>query len=388
MLACALMWSGDGLAHERSESFSKWRQQDGLVSLRFTVSTREATRIPATGTALEPATMLARYLEPRIQVRDQSGNCQRGRGFRPVKARSGYLQVTAHWRCDGAPDRIIINSFFDLAAEHAHFATLEMPGGATQRLLTSEQRTWDLVTGPAAGRPGTPTFASFLGLGFRHVLSGLDHVLFLMVLLTACRRARELFWAVTGFTLGHSLTLGLAATGSVEPNIPAIEAMIGLTIALVAAERAAHRQDQARVLAISCSGALLLLAFGTRWLGGLQPGLLSALALFVFCYLMLAPGLAEHGVFKVLVTSLFGLVHGLGFATAFLASNLGPGQLLVPLAGFNTGLELGQLAVVGLLGAVSLLLRARPRLATWSANLTGAAGCALGVYWFIQRGFS
>jgi cytochrome bd-type quinol oxidase subunit 2 len=89
-----------------------------------------------------------------------------------------------------------------------------------------------------------------------------------------------------------------------------------------------------------------------------------------------------------LVTSLFGLVHGLGFATGFLASNPEREQLLLPLLGFNLGLELAQLAVIGLLGAVILALKTRPRLTEWSADLAGSAACALGVYWFLERGFS
>jgi hypothetical protein len=387
-LVLALFWAGDGRAHERSESFSQWRYEAGLLNLTYTVSAREAARIPRRMATSGQGQTLARYLEGRIAVHDHHGGCRLAAGFQPASARSGYLRATATWHCQGPPSFVTIDSFFDLAAEHAHFATLEAQDVITRRLFTSEQRSWDIVSGASANQTGNAGFPDFLGLGLRHVLSGLDHLLFLLVLLTACRGVRELFWAVTGFTAGHSLTLGLAVIGTVEPNVTAIEATIGLTIALVAVERIAQFRDHALALALCCSVALLMLALGSRWLGGLQPELLVALALFTFCYLMLAPSLVGNGAFKVLVTSLFGLVHGLGFATGFLASNPEREQLLLPLLGFNLGLELAQLAVIGLLGAVILALKTRPRLTEWSADLAGSAACALGVYWFLERGFS
>jgi hypothetical protein len=384
----ALAWGGDASAHERSESFSHWRYQDGLLTVRFTVSAREATRIPAAGTRTGPGGILAGYLDGKIEVHDRHGRCRPDGTFRPVRTRPGYLQAIARWRCDGAPERLVLHAFFDLAAEHSHFATLEMRRETAQRLLTTAHRAWDIAAWSGPERRAEATFPGFVALGFRHITSGLDHMVFLLVLLIACRRFLEVLWAVSGFTLGHSLTLGLAAAGIIEPNLPAVEATIGLTIALVAVERLACNERYARATAMAGGAALVLLALASRWLGGLAPALLSALALFAFCYLLLARRAAGGGAFKILVTTMFGLIHGLGFATAFRASGAEPGQLLWPLAGFNVGVELGQLAIVGLMGAVAAALKTRPRIAAWSADLAATAGCAIGVYWFVLRGFS
>lgn len=388
VILLAVGWASGTEAHVRSESFSRWHHREGLVTARFTVNAREVTRIPAAAIVTEPSAELARYLDSRIQVHDLAGACRRSQDFRPVDARPGYVQAIAHWRCDGAPDRIVIDAFFDLAAEHSHFATVETAATSSQRLLTSEQRSWKLAAKATPESSRRATFASFVGQGFRHIISGLDHIVFLVVLLVACRRAREVFWAVTGFTLGHSLTLGLAAAGVIQPKLSAVEATIGLTIALVAVERSARGNGQGRSFALGSAAGLLLLALASRWLGGLEAGFLAALALFAFCYLLLAREARNSAWFKLLVTTLFGLVHGLGFAAAFQASHLSPGQLLWPLAGFNIGVELGQLALVGLMGIAVAALTTRPRIAAWSADLAAAAGCAIGVYWFVLRGFS
>lgn len=383
-----LAWSGDTSAHERSESFSHWRYHDGVLSLRFTVSAREAARISAGSGGAQPGPDLARYLDSRIDVRDPADSCRREGRFHPLEARPGYLQAAAHWRCDEAPARLAVTAFFDLAAEHAHFATLALPGATTQKLLTRERPVWSIAADEVADSAGTDQFGTFVTRGFRHILSGPDHVLFLLVLLLACRRASAVFWAITGFTLGHSLTLGLAAMGVLEPRLPAVEATIGLTIAVVAAERAVHGTRHAALLPAVFAALLLLLVPVSHYLHGPAPQLLAALALFVFCYLLLARSAVGNGAFRVAVTALFGLVHGLGFAAAFVASELQPNQLWRPLAGFNVGVELGQLAVVGLMALIAVALRKWPRLASLSAEFAAAAGCAVGLYWFVQRGFA
>jgi len=377
-----------GWAHARSESFSQWQFQGDVLSVRFTVASREVTRIAPGSPGAQLDHELARYLNSQIEIADASANCRQEQGFSPVEARPGYAQAVARWRCDRLPERIFVNTFFDHAAEHVHFASLAKQSAAARYLLTREQRLWEPSGAGARSARVDNDFTKFLELGFRHIMSGPDHILFLLVLLIACRRPREIFWAVSGFTLGHSLTLGLASAGIIEPNLPAVEATIGLTIALVAAERAAYDARHAALLALGTVGVLALMALFSTWSSGPEPALLAALALFVFCYLLLAPKAASKGSFRILVTTLFGLVHGLGFATAFQAARLEPGQIVWPLAGFNIGVELGQLVLIGLMGAVAVALRGRPRLAMLSADLAGSAACALGVYWFVERGFA
>jgi hypothetical protein len=379
-------------AHVRSESFSRWQYGGQTLSLRFTVSAREASRIPRAADGMGLEKVLADYLDAHIEVQAGPSGCTRAQAPRPLASRPGYVQIEAIWHCADPPAALAVHAFFDLAAEHSHFASYESGPDLEQRLLTEENPVWKLAATDAADLPGQnigSSFPDYVLLGFRHITSGLDHIVFLLALLLICRRRRDVIWAITGFTLGHSVTLSLAALGLVQVHVAAVEATIGLTIALVAIERAALALRSALPLAVGC-GALLLLMAPFASSPGAAFGLpaLAGLSLFSSCYLLAAHRLAGHGSYRILITGLFGLVHGFGFAGAFLASNAGIEVLPWTLAGFNIGVELGQLAMVAILLALGALFVRGSRLATPAADLLSASVCACGVFWFVQRALS
>lgn len=378
-------------AHVRSESFSQWQYEGQTLSVRFTVNAREATRIPNLTNASKPGRVLAEYLGTKIAVPSPDANCRRSQGFIPVAASAGFLQAEAVWQCRNSPVELEIHAFFDLAAEHSHFSSFVSAGHLRQRLLSWEDQVWLLGTdklGGNANETGSFTFKSYLGQGFRHILSGLDHVVFLFGLLLICRCRSDIVWAVTGFTLGHSFTLVLAAVGLVQPNVLAVEATIGLTIALIAVERTASSLDNALPLAGVCAALLLLMVPLTFLLDSrLSTSLFMGLALFSFCYLLLARELGSKGGFRVLITSLFGLIHGLGFAGAFFAGGVSKNQLLLPVAGFNIGVELGQLALVAVVLSIGVLVQGQARFQAKITEPVSALVCGFGVFWFVQRSF-
>jgi hypothetical protein len=312
--------------------------------------------------------------------------------LKPLTAQAGFLQIEAIWHCARPPTALGIHAFFDLAAEHNHFASFESPRGLSQRLMTGEDQIWLLATMSADKNVTESTdspFVDYVILGFRHITSGLDHLVFLLALLLICRTTSDMAWAITGFTLGHSITLTLAVVGMVQANIPAVEAIIGLTIALVAIERTASSMNSALPLAIACA-LLLLLMVPLSFLAGVNLAVttLSGLALFSFCYLLAAHELSERGSYRVLITALFGLVHGLGFAGAFLAASTDRDTLPRSLAGFNIGVELGQLTLVAMMLTVGLLIRRQTRFKAPASDLLSAVVCGCGVFWFVQRSFS
>jgi hypothetical protein len=145
---------------------------------------------------------------------------------------------------------------------------------------------------------------TFVELGLRHILNfaALDHILFLLALAAVYRREdwRDALWAVSAFTLGHSITLALAVTGALVLPTPVIEFLIPMTILVTGLENIAVRSR--------------------------------------------ASGL-WHGRYRAGFTAIFGLVHGAGFAN-YLRS-LFVGSIAGPLFGFNLGIELGQLVVLG-----------------------------------------
>src|SRR5262249_33441474 len=100
-------------------------------------------------------------------------------------------------------------------------------------------------------------FATYVQIGIEHIAGGADHIAFIIGLLLCCTSFRIAALALTGFTLGHSLTLGLAATGLVQPQVQAIEALIGFTIVLIgfeAFQRAAARTQTVWVAPALTSG--------------------------------------------------------------------------------------------------------------------------------------
>jgi hydrogenase/urease accessory protein HupE len=208
--------------------------------------------------------------------------------------------------------------------------------------------------------PPEPTFFTvardYLALGFKHIWEGPDHLLFVAGLMLLARGARRIFWAVTGFTAAHSITLSLSTLGVVRLAVEPVEAMIALSILFLAAEIA--RNDAT--------------SFSSR--------------------------------FPVALSFVFGLLHGFGFASALGEIGLPRGELAAGLAFFNVGVELGQLAFIAAAALLVLAWRsARQRgqmalrtgpptgpvptaTGTWRPALVGAY--ALGIpaaYWCIER---
>ncbi len=396
LLFACLVCSGMAHAHTPSESFSHWHYAGHTLSLQFTVNAREVSRIPTGGAEDTPQQRLANYLVQHISAGDGESACTANSRPRALANRPGYVRVEMVWHCANAPRSLSIHAFFDLAAEHVHFASMDLPqamgGGVEQKLLTSESPDWTpaaLSAGQSAATRVPGGFLDYVQLGFRHIAGGLDHVMFLVGLLLLCRRLRDVIWAVTGFTLGHSITLSLAALGLVQANVAAIEATIGLTIALVAVERTVNTQRSALPLALASSGLILLLVpIGEFHHGSIGTTGLVGLALFSFCYLMGSKQLAGKGNYRMVITALFGLIHGFGFAGAFQAASMGQNSLLLPLAGFNIGVELGQLVLVTAMVILGLIVRSRNRIATGTAaDWVAAFVCGFGVFWFVQRSF-
>jgi hypothetical protein len=178
----------------------------------------------------------------------------------------------------------------------------------------------------------------------------------------------------------------------VEVEGALVEALIGFSIALVAAENLAVRAHAHRFVARTAAAALAVLAglAYAGWPRGGPPGrTLLGLALFSACYLTLAARSGASRRLRPAITLLFGLVHGFGFASVLAEIGLPRDRLVAALLGFNLGVEVGQLvALAGILavGAVVSRLAAAPRRAL-AADALSAALCALGLFWFVVRAY-
>jgi hypothetical protein len=185
------------------------------------------------------------------------------------------------------------------------------------------------------------------------------------------------------------LTLGLAVSGILRPNAQYIDALVALTIALIGAENIGDSTH--RPLPVAVSLCALLLCFAAARLAGLEVSLPAALlfgaAIFTLCYLMLTGQMRDAGRVRLLMTLVFGLIHGFGFASNLLEMQLPRERLFELLFGFNLGVEVGQVTVVltALLLARGLM---RLRMAMPRPLFTDLAAAYLvgeGLYWFLGR---
>lgn len=170
----------------------------------------------------------------------------------------------------------------------------------------------------------TAVMKDFLGLGLLHILTGFDHLFFVVALALLVRRGRPLVATITAFTVAHSVSLALTVLGVVTLPAPPVEACIALSIVLVAAECLGPSRGHDR-------------SEGAGNMRAPHDALLAR-----------APWVAAFG---------FGLLHGLGFASALLELGVPSTHVPAALLSFNLGVELGQLAILGTVGLLAVMAR-------------------------------
>ena len=313
----------------------------GREGIRYSLTLWPATMPPGVAEQVEGARAgdAARRAQLLAVVHDQVTIAARGQRCQPgpgsvAPATTESLTVIVEYACAGdVSDVVIRDDLFDVLGRDYHtLARIDAPGLTTQFAFSPEARETRVT---AEGRSTERGVLSFLVLGVEHILSGWDHLLFLLGLLLRGGGWLSLAKIITAFTVAHSLTLALAVLDVVTVPDRLVEAVIALSIAIVAAENLFLRPVVSR-----------------RWL----------------------------------VSFGFGLVHGFGFSSVLRELGLPAGGLLRSLVGFNVGVELGQALVVAV--ALPALLRVRrtrwePRV-VWSSS---AAILLVGVILFVERAF-
>lgn len=216
-------------------------------------------------------------------------------------------------------------------------ARFERLGGATQSVRLMGGNTSFVVAEPSSILEVAAVYGI---LGIEHILLGFDHLCFVLALLLLIDNVRKLIWTITAFTVAHSITLAAATLGYISAPSGPIEALIALSIALVAAEAVAKHRGQPSPTA----ERPWLIAFG------------------------------------------FGLLHGLGFAGALSETGLPDDAIPVALLFFNVGVEIGQLAFVAVLLVIAALFRRiAPQQVPQGATAVAFAIGTLAAFWTIER---
>ena len=390
-----LLWSGTAFGHARSVSYSDWTLGPEGGRVRLKVSLLDLSALEGNGLegALQtgnPSAEVAAHLQSRVQLNAGGRTCEpHADTFFGLGQDDGFASYEWWVHCEGSADGLRSDLLFDLIPSHVHFARIaqaDSNGGADYVLDTGHREA--AVASEADGDAGGSILA-FVPMGFKHILSGWDHLLFIFVLMLTARSFRSLAFVVTGFTLAHSLTLAIAALGYANPASGAVEAIIGLSIAIVAIENvwvSENRRDTALpVAAVAC---LLISAVCAQLFGAIAAQILFGVALFTGCYFALVRGAAQPERWRWAAASLFGLVHGFAFSGVLSEASLGTGRLVTALVGFNTGVELGQLTLIALLWPVLLLIRKRGQDIELAVVRWGSAvALCAGTFWFVSRGF-
>jgi len=391
-MAILLLLPAAAIAHVVSESNSVWEIDGGNVDLVMTIPELEAHRLTPGGPPPSDA-QLKGYLTARIYPLADGKRCALVPPVETMSAAAGFRKFDFTFKCPSQRNlQIHSGAFYDLVPSHTNYAEIEnvATGEFTQNLITRDQQTVD-VTGGESDRLKQASFLDFVGMGIMHIFTGADHMAFLIGLVLISRRLRDLVFVVTGFTIGHSLTLALAVTGVVRPHAEFIDALVALTIALIGAENLAV--ESRRPLPIALTLALGMAAMvGLRLLGfgGLPTLLLLGAGLFTANYLMVSGYLREAGRLRLIITLIFGLIHGFGFAASLLEMQLPAQRLAELLVGFNVGVEVGQLTLVigvTLLAMGLMRLRLAPPRAI-VVELAAACLFGLGTFWFVSRSFA
>ena len=379
-------------AHVRSESHAVWEVGGDNVDLVLTIPALEAARITKDGS--QPSDdVLKAYLEPLIYPIADGKRCALVPPIEVLSAASGFRKYDFTFKCPDKTEEISVHSgaFFDLVPSHTNFARIQnsATGEFAEQLLTNEHQT-ALVSGGEQSKLKTASFLEFVKMGIMHIFTGVDHMSFLLGLVLISRRLKDLVFVVTGFTIGHSLTLALAVTGVIRPHAEYIDALVALTIALIGAENIAVSTGKSTTIAISVAVCtVVMIALQMLGFGGLPSLLVLGAGLFTANYLMISGHLVDAGRLRLIITLVFGLIHGFGFAASLLELQLPTERLAELLVGFNLGVEVGQLTLVV---GVSLLVIALARLKLALprpivVEVCGAFLVSLGVYWFVSRSY-
>jgi hydrogenase/urease accessory protein HupE len=275
--------------------------------------------------------------EARLSLTPEFG--ARTEGITPMSTRMTDTAAVQTWR---------LRPLESLRGKAVRIAGLE--GTMTDALVLIEfadGTNWTQRLTPGASAAIVPRAPSalevvgvYLTLGIQHILTGVDHLLFVLALLIITRGGWKLIKTVTAFTVAHSITLALATLGFVHVPSKPVEATIALSIVFVAAE-------------------IIYLRRGREGITSRAPWI---------------------------VAFTFGLLHGFGFAGALSEIDLPQGHIPAALLFFNVGVEIGQLLfIAAVLSLVALLRHIRIRIPRWGELVPPYAIGGLAMFWVIQR---
>ena len=384
-----ILFQSESVAHTKSVSYSTWNIQEDQIILNFTVSSREITKLREYQINYPN---LNDSLKSHLIQKIHSDQIKSEPLINVLNTEIGMTGLSLIFDTNQFEKYIFdMNIFFEEIPGHIHYARINHHMGQ-MRTLVLNQNNHEIIIfselNAVEEQEWFDSFKQYIGLGFTHILEGIDHLLFLLALLILCKSFKSLVFAATGFTIGHSLTLGLAASDIVIPQVNIIESLIGWTIILASIEsinlpRHELRKTQFGILLMVITVILLSLFE----INELKIGFILGLGLLTLAILKLSEDREQSDKLRPMLAIIFGTIHGFGFANILSEISLDRTNFLVSLLGFNIGVEIGQILVLVIMwGLMSFL--AKKILISNMKKITGLVSsilCSIGLYWFLTR---
>ena len=384
-------------AHYFSESFSKWNVVDNKVEANFSLLTLESTRIFQVENYqkimfeenLSETDVFKIYLSQHLKVTSEGKNCSLVDEIKELNSQEGSLNLSLNFECPSNKEiKIINNALFNLVQSHIHIARIYIDNNLyTEKALFFNDQSIDLNE-EKENNSFSNSFYKFFSLGLDHILSGYDHLLFILGLLLLVTNLKRLLLVITGFTIGHSLTLSLSVINIIQVKSSLVEALIGYTIMFVGLEYLYKENNDHRVSMIFIiTLSLLLLIFGNLINPNFPYFLILGILLFSLGYFYLLKNLNSENNLLSIITIIFGLIHGFGFGGFLLGSKISSENIFSGLLGFNLGVEVGQIIFVLLILLIYKLLMTLKitKIIEVMKNLSFFAVVFFGFFFFIQR---
>ena len=385
-------------AHYFSESFSKWNISKQDIQVNFNLLELEATRIlkidkyqKLLSNNLSENEIFKIYLEKNLFVESEGMGCDLKDDTKILSSKEGYLRVELNYKCPFSSNiKIVNNALFYLIDSHIHIARIYRNNSILleKALFFNDQSIH--INEEVKEKKIFEQFSNFIHSGFNHIIGGYDHLIFVLGLLLLINNFKLLFLAITGFTIGHSITLALTALEIVIPNISLIEAIIGFTIMFVALEYFNEKQNSPYIsiaFLITLSTALLILSVIN--ILHIPVFLLTGLLIISISYFLIKNYYTTGDKLLISLTVAFGLIHGFGFGSFLMSTNFDTSQTIVSLLGFNLGVEIGQLFFVGLILLIYKIFKTlrMTNVIIFSKDLFFIITLSMGMFWYVQRLF-
>ena len=378
-------------SHQRSESYSKWvvheEDNSNVVNVIFSIKLSVLSKME--GYIYKGwENKISDYMVSSIEIHPECTRKSQPKIL--ISQQNDFIKVSWTLFCELGSLTIINNAFFEEDPKHSHIAKIVLNEKAfPEKLFSYQSRIWKVDKADILRKNSeSASFGDYISLGIKHISTGYDHLAFLLGILLLNQNLRRILLAVTGFTLGHSLTLSLGVFSFIKPVSVYIEALIGYSIILVGLEFIFRKTKQKASYLTSIT--FLWLLFLSLYLfiskGNYILGLLG-LFLFTICYFNLIKTDYSHNL-SLLITSLFGLIHGFGFGGYLSEVGLPSNRLISALFGFNLGVEIGQLFAVTIFILIGIMLsKLKPSTKKTMSPVLASALVSLGTFWFLDRIF-